>query len=162
MMEMPEGDFTTGACPVVLTDRELNIKNHHVCINKAALGPANPKAPEEMFWLNKSEKWNVPVEAAKHMLCSNCGHYWKTKLIDDCIKSHPQPTPPEVDPNWVDTGEGGGYCDEFDIPCTASRTCDDWEPGGPITDGKFNHLKAMAEMEAQHKIMYPTMFESNE
>jgi hypothetical protein len=67
------------------------------------------------------------------MLCSNCGHYWKTKFIDDCMKKYEQVTPPEVDPEWVDTGDAGGYCDEWDIPCTASRTCDTWEPGGPIT-----------------------------
>ena len=70
------------------------------------------------------------------MVCGNCGYYVKTKFIDDCMKKYEQVTPPEVDPAWVDTGDGGGYCTEWDIPCTASRTCDTWEPGGPITDAK--------------------------
>ena len=129
-------DFTKGQCPEVLLDKTLSIKNHRICIAKADLGPANPKAPEVFFWLQKSMKWNVSECAAREMLCSNCGHYWKTKMIDDCMKAHEQATPPEVDPAWVDTNEGGGYCDEWDIPCTASRTCDTWEPGGPITDAK--------------------------
>lgn len=80
--------------------------------------------------------WNMPEPCAREMLCSNCGHYWKTKFIDDCMKKYEQVTPPEVDPAWVDTGDSGGYCDLWEIPCTATRTCNDWEPGGPITDAK--------------------------
>lgn len=128
--------FTSGKCPEPLRNKALSIKNHKVCIVKADLGPANPRAPEVYFWMRKSVAFNVPEACAREMLCSNCGHYWKTKFIDDCMKKHPQPTPPEVDPSWVDTGESGGYCDLWEIPCTASRTCDDWEPGGPITDAK--------------------------
>lgn len=123
-------------CPEVLKDKEMSIKNHRICITKANLGPANPRAPETIYWIIKSTKWNVSERAAREMLCSNCGHYWKTKFIDDCMKKYEQVTPPEVDPEWVDTGDAGGYCDEWDIPCTASRTCDTWEPGGPITTAK--------------------------
>jgi hypothetical protein len=128
--------FTDGDCPEVLMNKELSIKNHHICIVKADLGPPNPKMPEVMFWLIKSAKWNVSESAAREMVCGNCGHYWKTKFIDDCMKKYEQITPPDVDPAWVDTNESGGYCDEWDIPCTSSRTCDTWEPGGPITDAK--------------------------
>lgn len=120
--------------PPVLKNKTLSIKNHRICIVKAELGPANPKAPEVFFWVKKTATWNVPESSARTMLCSNCGHYWKTKFIDDCMKKYPQVTPPEVDPAWVDTGDAGGYCDEWEIPCTASRTCNTWEPGGPITD----------------------------
>jgi len=127
-------DYTKGRCPEVLMDKKMSIFNHRVCITKADLGPANPKMPETIFWLMKSAKWNVSECAAREMICGNCGHYWKTKFIDDCMKKYEQVTPPEVDPAWVDTGESGGYCDEWDIPCTHSRTCDTWEPGGPITD----------------------------
>ena len=127
-------DYTKGKCPEVLKDKEMSIFNHRVCITKADLGPPNPKMPEVMFWLMKSAKWNVSECAAREMVCGNCGHYWKTKFIDDCMKKYEQVTPPEVDPAWVDTNESGGYCDEWDIPCTHSRTCDTWEPGGPITD----------------------------
>ena len=127
-------DYTKGRCPEVLMDKDMSIFNHRVCITKADLGPANPKMPEVVFWLMKSAKWNVSENAAREMICGNCGHYWKTKFIDDCMKKYEQVTPPEVDPAWVDTGESGGYCDEWDIPCTHSRTCDTWEPGGPITD----------------------------
>lgn len=133
-------------------DKELSIKNHRICIATAELGPANPKAPETIFWQRKSQVWNVSEQAAREMLCSNCKHYWKTLFIDNCMKKFEQATPPEVDPSWVDTGESGGYCDEFDIPCTASRTCNDWEPGGPITDAKAEELKARRMFE-----MYPSM-----
>ena len=128
-------DYTQGKrCPPVLMDKKMSIANHRICIVKADLGPANPKMPEVMFWLMKSAKWNVSECAAREMVCGNCGHYWKTKFIDDCMKEYEQVTPPEVDPAWVDTNESGGYCDEWEIPCTSSRTCDTWEPGGPITD----------------------------
>ena len=129
-------EYISGACPTVLTDKNMSIANHKICIVKAELGPANPKMPEVFFWLKKSMLWNVPESAARTMVCGNCGHYWKTKMIDDCMKQHEQITPPDVDPSWVDTNESGGYCDEWDIPCTSSRTCNTWEPGGPITDAK--------------------------
>jgi hypothetical protein len=130
-------------CPEVLQNKSLSIKNHRICIIQANLGPANPRAPETIFWILKSTKWNISENAARQMLCGNCGHYWKTKFIDDCMKKYEQVTPPEVDPSWVDTNDSVGYCDEWDIPCTASRTCDTWEPGGPITAA----LVAMNELE---------------
>ena len=132
-------------CPEVLKDKDMSIKNHRICIVKANLGPANPKAPETIYWIIKSTKWNVSERAAREMLCSNCGHYWKTKFIDDCMKKYEQVTPPEVDPSWVDTNDSSGYCDEWDIPCTGSRTCDTWEPGGPITAA----LVAMGDIEEE-------------
>ena len=132
-------------CPEVLMDKDMSIKNHRICIVKANLGPANPKAPETIYWIIKSTKWNVSERAAREMLCSNCGHYWKTKFIDDCMKKYEQVTPPEVDPSWVDTNDSAGYCDEWDIPCTGSRTCDTWEPGGPITAA----LVAMGDIEEE-------------
>ena len=132
-------------CPEVLMDKDMSIKNHRICIVKANLGPANPKAPETIYWIIKSTKWNVSERAAREMLCSNCGHYWKTKFIDDCMKKYEQVTPPEIDPSWVDTNDSAGYCDEWDIPCTGSRTCDTWEPGGPITAA----LVAMGDIEEE-------------
>lgn len=140
-------DYTKGRCPEVLMNKPMSIKNHRICIVQADLGPANPKAPEMFFWIKKSMEWNVSECAAREMLCSNCGHYWKTKFIDDCMKKYEQVTPPEVDPAWVDTGDGGGYCDKWDIPCTASRTCNDWEPGGPITDAKAKMKRSEDEEE---------------
>ena len=121
----------------ILKDKKLNIKNHHLCIAKAALGPANPKKTEHQFWLMKAVKWGVPEYAARTMLCSNCEHYYDTKMIRECMKKYPQITPQEVDPSWVDTKDSGAYCDKYDITCTASRTCDSWEPGGPMTDEKI-------------------------
>jgi hypothetical protein len=129
-------DESLDSCPEVLKDKDMSIRNHRVCIAKADLGPANPKMPEVMFWLHKSMKWNVSENAAREMVCGNCGYYHKTLQIDAWMKQYPQVTPPEVDKSWVDTNESGGYCTEWDIPCTSSRTCDTWEPGGPITDAK--------------------------
>lgn len=142
-------DYTKGKCPEAISNKEVNIFNHRVCITKADLGPANPKMPEVIFWLMKSAKWNVSEYAAREMICGNCGYYIKTKFIDDCMKKHPQITPPEVDPSWVDTNEGGGYCTEWEITCTHSRTCDTWEPGGPVTDatGGKNPLEMLEDEE---------------
>ena len=132
-----EENLVDGECPEPIKDKKLNIKNHHLCIAKAALGPANPKKTEHQFWLMKAVKWGVPEYAARTMLCSNCEHYYDTKMIRECMKKYPQITPQEVDPSWVDTKDSGAYCDKYDITCTASRTCDSWEPGGPMTDEKI-------------------------
>lgn len=129
-----EENYTEGECPEAIKDQETNIKNHHICIIKAELGPANPKAREEVFWLKKAVLWNVSESAAREMLCSNCEHYWDTKFIKQCMSEYEQITPPMVDPKWVDTKQSGGYCDKFEITCTSSRTCNEWEPGGPMTD----------------------------
>ena len=131
--------------PPAIKTKAINLKNHRICIIKAELGPANPRAPEIFFWLKKSATWNVSESAAREMLCSNCGHYWKTKFLDDAMKKYEQITPPDVDPAWVDTGDGGGYCDEWEITCTASRTCNTWEPGGPITDAKKGNQLEMED-----------------
>lgn len=131
-------DYTKGACPEPIKNKALNKKNHLICITKADLGPANPKMPEQIFWLKKAILWNVSEFAAREMICGNCGHYWKTLHIDECMKLN-ELTPPEVDPAWVNTGDGGGYCDEWEITCTHSRTCDTWEPGGPITDASASN-----------------------
>lgn len=144
-----EKSFTGGECPEVLKDKNLSIRNHTICIVKADLGPANPKMPSTMFWMKKAMVWNVSEMAAREMVCGNCGHYWKTKFIDDCMKQYPQVTPPEIRPDWVDTNESGGYCDEWDIPCTHSRTCDTWEPGGPITDAMGRNQLEAIEDEAE-------------
>ena len=138
-------DYTKGKCPESIVNKNVNIANHKICIAKADLGPANPKMPEVMFWLKKSMKWNVSESAAREMVCGNCGYYWKTKMIDDCMKKYPQATPPEINPAWVDTNESGGYCEEWMITCTHSRTCDSWEPGGPITDAKGGNPFEMSE-----------------
>lgn len=141
-------DYTSGTCPEPIKSKALNKKNHLICIAKADLGPANPRMPEQIFWLQKAIKWNVSESAAREMVCGNCGYYWKTKFIDECMRKHEQLTPPDINPAWVDTGEGGGYCEEWEITCTHSRTCDSWEPGGPITDatGK-NQLEKDSEEE---------------
>ena len=127
-------DEFKGKCPDAIKNKAVNIKNHKICILKAELGPANPKMPEVYFWMRKSMNWNVSEKAAREMVCGNCGYYWKTKFLDDCMKKYPQATPPEIEKSWVDTNESGGYCEEWEITCTHSRTCNSWEPGGPITD----------------------------
>jgi hypothetical protein len=41
-------------CPTVTHNDELNIANHLIAIEEAGLGPANPNAPENAFWAEKS------------------------------------------------------------------------------------------------------------
>jgi hypothetical protein len=123
-------------CAKPLRDVALNKSNHKICIDEANLGPANPDSISTAFWKKKSDIWNVSVAAAHEMLCGNCAHLLDTTEIKDCMKKYPQPSPDEIVKGWVDTNESAGYCDEWEIPCTLTRTCDTWEPGGPITDGK--------------------------
>mgnify|MGYP003342203289 CR=1 FL=1 len=123
-------------CPKVLLSLELNKKNHKTCIQEASLGPADPEASSTAFWSDKANKWGVSVAAARELICGNCENLLLTPEIVECLKNNPQPKPSEVVKGWADTGDSAGYCNQWDIPCTLSRTCDTWEAGGPIRDEK--------------------------
>lgn len=132
--------FDLGSCPIALQDPKVNLANHMVAIDQANLGPADPRKPETVFWMRKAEIWNTSVDVARTRLCSNCAHYNSTTEMTACIKNGPGgqilASNLPVVPQWADVATPSGYCDLYDITCTATRTCDNWEAGGPIDNQK--------------------------
>lgn len=140
-------------CPLPLQNNALNIKNHKKTIKLHGLGPADPRQPNNAFWKDKAERWNVSEGDARGRLCANCEHYIMTSDILDCIEEGPAKNfkTSMVDPSLVDIeSQPQAYCSLYDITCSPLRTCNDQEPGGPIDDIKYKAMqlaKAVDESE---------------
>ena len=117
-------------CPKATQDVETNLKNRQKAIVVAKYGPLNPNEPNEDYWEAKAKMFGGDVESAKKARCGNCAFFVQTQKMLDCIAGGIN------DVNEWDTIEAGdlGYCEAFDFKCAASRTCDAWVVGGPITD----------------------------
>ena len=129
----------TDLCPLPTMYAQVNIDNHLRCIKMANLGPADPREPSNDFWQAKMKKWKVPEGQARSQLCMNCENYIATQEMLDCVKSGSgakiKPSSLPVTPKWADiAGMPSAVCSRYNITCSALRTCDDWEEGGPITD----------------------------
>ena len=117
-------------CPPATYDIKLNIENRQKCIDEANYGPLNPNEPNEEYWQAKADQFNGSKEEAKKALCGNCAFFYRTPEILKCIA---EGLGEEVDPyEAIESGEIG-YCEAYDFKCAASRTCDAWVVGGPIT-----------------------------
>lgn len=122
------------ACPPATLDLELNLKNRQYAIEKIGYGPLNPKEPSEEFWADKADRWKVTIEDAKKSTCGNCAVFNRTTKVLNCISEGLNEGAPTDE--WsaaIDQAELG-YCEMLDFKCAASRTCDAWVVGGPITD----------------------------
>lgn len=119
-------------CPPATLDIPLNIENRQKCIDQANYGPLDPNLPNEDYWKAKADRFNTRPEEAKKALCGNCSFFVKTKEVLDCIAQGLGDV--GVDP--YDSIKAGdlGYCEAYDFKCAASRTCDAWVVGGPITE----------------------------
>ena len=118
-------------CPPATYDIKLNIENRQKCIDEANYGPLNPNEPNEEYWQAKADQFNGSKEEAKKALCGNCSFFYRTPEILKCIA---EGLGEEVDPyEAIEAGEIG-YCEAYDFKCAASRTCDAWVVGGPITE----------------------------
>jgi hypothetical protein len=119
-------------CPEATQSIPVNLKNRQNAVKIAQYGPLNPNEPNEDYWKKKADMFEGNVESAKKALCGNCAFFIQTKKMLDCIASG---IGGEVKDEW-DTIQAGdlGYCEAFDFKCAASRTCDAWVTGGPITD----------------------------
>jgi hypothetical protein len=124
-------------CPPATLDIALNLKNRETAIKTAAYGPLNPQLLNNEFWAKKAERWTVSVADAKKSLCGNCAAFSVTTKMLSCIADGISSGGSAAKDAW-DTIEAGdlGYCEAFDFKCAASRTCDAWITGGPITDEK--------------------------
>ena len=118
-------------CPPATYDIKLNIENRQKCIDEANYGPLNPNEPNEEYWQAKADQFNGSKAEAKKALCGNCAFFYRTPEILKCIA---EGLGEEVDPyEAIEAGEIG-YCEAYDFKCAASRTCDAWVVGGPITE----------------------------
>ena len=123
--------FALEGCPEATQNIKLNIVNRQKAIDEAQYGPLNPNEPNEEYWKTKADQFKGSVEEAKKALCGNCAFFYRTPEILKCIA---EGLGEEVDPyEAIDAGEIG-YCEAYDFKCAASRTCDAWVVGGPITE----------------------------
>ena len=117
-------------CPPATYDIKLNIENRQKCIDEANYGPLNPNESNEEYWQAKADQFKGSIEEAKKALCGNCAFFYRTPEILKCIA---EGLGEEVDPYEAIKAGEIGYCEAYDFKCAASRTCDAWVVGGPIT-----------------------------
>jgi hypothetical protein len=131
-----------GDCPPATQDIILNLANRQKAIDDVGYGPLNPEEPNEEFWTEKAERWSVTIDEAKTSICGNCAAFVVTTDALQCIADGISMGGSEDDA-W-DTVEAGqlGYCDALDFKCAASRTCNAWITGGPITDDSKKEQEA--------------------
>jgi len=121
-------------CPPATQNIELNLKNRQNAIDNVGYGPLNPKEPNDEFWQDKADKWNTTVEEAQTSRCGNCVFFVRTPQMLDCIATGiEQGGSQQVDADAAITQAELGYCEALDFKCAASRTCNAWAVGGPIT-----------------------------
>jgi hypothetical protein len=124
-----------GKCPESTQDINLNLQNRQNAIENQGYGPLNPNLPNDKFWDKKAQMWQLDtVDEAKQSLCSNCAAFDITEKTLDCIAKGIGTDGGSEDP--FDVIEAGklGYCRFLKFKCAASRTCDAWVVGGPITN----------------------------
>ena len=120
-------------CPEATQDIATNLANRQNAIDTANYGPLNPNETNEEYWTAKADMFQGDVETAKKARCGNCSFFDTRQNMLDCIATGIG-TEPGTDPyDVIDAGQLG-YCEAFDFKCAASRTCDAWVAGGPITD----------------------------
>ena len=123
------------SCPPATQDITLNIKNRQNAIDNVGYGPLNPAEPNDEFWTGKADRWNVTPEEAKTSRCGNCAAFIQTSKMLDCIADGLQQGDENAADSYDVVAAGDlGYCEALDFKCAASRTCDAWIAGGPVTD----------------------------
>jgi hypothetical protein len=122
-------------CPPATQDIVLNIKNRQNAIDNVGYGPLNPEEPSLEFWQDKADKWSVTIADAKKSRCGNCVFFDRRPKTLDCIEEGLASGGSGDESAWdaIDQAELG-YCTALDFKCAASRTCNAWAVGGPITE----------------------------
>jgi starvation-inducible DNA-binding protein len=122
------------ACPVATQDIQVNLKNRQNAIDNVGYGPLNPNEPNEEFWQEKADNWKTTPEEAKTSVCGNCVFFVRTPKMLDCIaQGLEQGDSSQVDADAAIDQADLGYCQALDFKCAATRTCNSWAVGGPIT-----------------------------
>lgn len=123
-MEEEYSDEFGASCPEATYSAELNIANHLTAISQAGLGPPDPNQPSDEFWSEKAQLWRVSDAEARARQCQNCEYYKNSPKMLDCITNS---TMNPEDIGFSSTDKVAGYCTKFDITCSATRTCSEWE-----------------------------------
>jgi starvation-inducible DNA-binding protein len=123
------------ACPPATQDIALNIENRQKAIDNVGYGPLNPAEPNDEFWQDKGDRWNIEPMEAKKSICGNCVFFDRRPKTLDCIETGIAEGGSGEASAWdaIDQAELG-YCTALDFKCAASRTCNAWAAGGPITE----------------------------
>jgi hypothetical protein len=122
-------------CPPATQDIVLNIENRQNAIDNVGYGPLNPDEANTEFWQDKADRWKItPVEASKS-ICGNCVFFDRRPKTLDCIETGIAEGGSGEQSAWdaIEQAELG-YCTALDFKCAASRTCNAWAAGGPITE----------------------------
>ncbi len=124
--EEAEQGETNNSCPIETSDVQANLANRQKAITEANYGPLNPSEPNTEYWQAAAERWRVSLEQVQTARCMHCAAFNVTTQMQECIAK------------GIGTGEMDvtdlGFCETFDFKCSASRRCDAWITGGPITD----------------------------
>jgi hypothetical protein len=122
-------------CPPATQDIVLNINNRQNAIDKVGYGPLNPDEANTEFWQEKADRWKTtPVEASKS-ICGNCVFFDRRPKTLDCIETGLAEGGSGEQSAWDSIDQADlGYCTALDFKCAASRTCNAWAAGGPITE----------------------------
>lgn len=125
-------EYEGGECPIATRDVAVNLANRQKAIEVANYGPLNPDEENADYWQGIAERWDTTIAEAKKQRCGNCAVFIRTPSMLECIEE------------GLETGDGDawssieagvlGYCEAFDFKCAASRTCDAWVAGGPVTE----------------------------
>jgi hypothetical protein len=123
------------SCPPATRDIVLNVKNRQNAIDNVGYGPLNPAEPNDEFWQEKADRWKTTPVEAKKSICGNCVFFVRTPSMLDCISSGIEEGGSGEQNAWdaIDQAELG-FCEALDFKCAASRTCNAWAAGGPITE----------------------------
>lgn len=123
------------SCPPATLDVSLNLKNRQKAIDSVGYGPLNPNLLNQDFWNTKAEMWSVSIDEAKQSRCANCAMFVINSKMMNCIAAGiEQGGSAATDAVDSIVAAELGYCEALDFKCAASRTCDAWVVGGPITD----------------------------
>lgn len=126
-------------CPIATQDVATNLKNRQKAINVANYGPLNPGLPNRSFWMAKANIFKTTVKEALTARCGNCAAFNVTTAIENCIDQGLAAGGSGPSQGWDVVNRADlGYCEMWDFKCAATRTCDAWVTGGPVTDANAN------------------------
>jgi hypothetical protein len=142
-----------GECPPATQDIQLNLANRQNAIDNVGYGPLNPAEPNDEFWQDKADRWNIEITNAKTALCGNCIFFVRTPKMLDCIEEGIGLGNQEAEGS-IEAGELG-YCNALDFKCASERTCNAWAAGGPITEDSDEDTVTVASAKKRTKAQTP-------
>jgi len=115
------GSANMDMCPEATKNPDLERKNKMNAKDNLMYGPFSDSSPN--FWQKLADKWNVPLSKAKTRVCGNCIAYDQSPRMKKCMRTE---------------SNNIGYCWMHHFNCKATRTCQTWVAGGPITSDKVS------------------------